>query len=278
MTATFHLLSQNDQWVVRREGAGTPASTHRDEREAIRAASSIAERENANLFLHEPGGTVRTLRVSARETVQADAHHVLSVGSRVSWGALLAGFVVAFTVYFLLVVLGVATGTTLRNEAATDELAVGAALWSIAATMIALFLGGIVTSRTTVGENTFEALTYGVLLWGLLLIVLVTTAGAGLDLGLGALLRDTMNASAGSGTASSASILRQLGLDETRIQELTAGAERITGRVSPAEAAWWSFGAILVSMFCAVIGAVIGAGPKMVLENVRRYRRKLVSA
>src|SRR5438552_18609519 len=95
------------------------------------------------------------------------AEDILSVGTRISWGAILAGTVVAIALQFLFAVAGAAVGVSLSHRVDPANLRTGAILWSIVTTCVAIFVGGLVTSQFTVGENKMEAMLYGVIMWAL---------------------------------------------------------------------------------------------------------------
>jgi len=64
------------------------------------------------------------------------------VRSRVSWGAILAGAVIALAVYFLLSALGVALGLSLSDRVDPNNLGTGAGIYALVSYLVALFLGG----------------------------------------------------------------------------------------------------------------------------------------
>src|SRR4051794_18777583 len=113
---------------------------------------------------------------------------VTPVGSRVSWGAIFAGAVTALALYFLLTLLGAALGLSLNGWLHVQNVSGGAALWAIASMLIALFIGGIVTSQCTVGETKGEAVLYGIILWGVLVGAVVWLAASGVRIGFQAIL------------------------------------------------------------------------------------------
>src|SRR5262245_40612816 len=112
------------------------------------------------------------------------AEDVLPVRSRVSWGAIVAGAVVTLALLFLFTMLGLAVGLTAFDQSSDrNAISVGAAVWATIATLIALFVGGYVTSQLAVGENKMEAGIYGVILWGVVFSALLWLAGTGVTLG-----------------------------------------------------------------------------------------------
>src|SRR5690349_4557248 len=121
------------------------------------------------------------------DSTSVRAEDLLPVGSRVSWGAILAGAVVALAVYLVLTLLGSAVGLSVSDDVRSGTLGTGAAVWAILSTVVALFLGGWVTSQTTVGENKTEAIIHGVIMWGVVLFLMLWLVSTGLRTGFNAL-------------------------------------------------------------------------------------------
>src|SRR5687768_6249628 len=94
-------------------------------------------------------------------TIQAS--DVLPVRSRISWGAVMAGAVVAVAMYVLLIVAGVALGVTVADRVTNQSLGIGAGIWSTISMLLSLFAGGYIASRISVGENQSEAAVYGII-------------------------------------------------------------------------------------------------------------------
>jgi len=113
---------------------------------------------------------------------------VLSVRSRVSWGAIAAGAMVALSLYMLLTMLGVALGIEVAVRGADQNLGAGAAIYSILSLLVAMFFGGWATSRLAVGESKLEAVLYGLILWGVLFMGMVWLLSAGIRTGFGAMI------------------------------------------------------------------------------------------
>ena len=122
------------------------------------------------------------------ETVRPSTIDMMPVRSRVSWGAIAAGAMVAVAVYFLLTLLGIAVGLEVSASRSDVNLGAGAALWSILTLLLAMFLGGWATSRLAVGETKLEAVLYGVILWGVLFIGMFWLFGIGVRIGFGAMM------------------------------------------------------------------------------------------
>ena len=117
-----------------------------------------------------------------------DAEDVLPVSSRISWGAILAGAVLALALYFLLTLLGAAIGLAVSDDASTGALGTGAAVWAVLVTALCLFAGGYAASHLTVGENKFEAAVYGLLVWAVVFFMLLWLMASGVRAGFGAMV------------------------------------------------------------------------------------------
>src|SRR3954471_17970336 len=145
---------------------------------------------------------------------------VMSVRSRVSWGAIAAGAMVALSLYMLFTMLGVALGIEVAVRGADQNLGTGAAIYSILALLIAMFFGGWATSRLAVGETKLEAVLYGIILWGVLFTGMLWLVGNGIRVGFVALV----------GTASGAYTTAEGGWDYARLGAALkqAGVDRAT--------------------------------------------------
>jgi hypothetical protein len=166
---------------------------------------------------------------------------MLSVGSRISWGAITAGVFVALALQFLLTILGSAVGLSLSDRVEPANLRTGALIWTIIVTCTAVFVGGMVTSQFTVGENKLEAMLYGIIMWALLLALLLGLGAAGSRVGTLVSMADI---------AQTASAQRQ------GQPPRPAASSEATTRIT-----WFAFAGTWLSMFAAAGGALVGAGP-----------------
>src|SRR5436305_1057283 len=116
------------------------------------------------------------------------ATDLLAVRSRVSWGAIAAGAMVALALYLFLTLLGVALGIEAAARGRGSNLGSGAALYAILSLLLSMFFGGWATSRLAVGETKLEAVLYGIILWGVLFLGLVWLFNAGIRTGFGAMV------------------------------------------------------------------------------------------
>jgi len=105
-------------------------------------------------------------------------------GMRVSWGGIWGGVLVAVGLIILLSALGVAIGITAVDPTQTGAAALGtgAGIWGALTLLIALFVGGLASTR--MGAITDRATVFfeGALVWvvSVLLIVYLATTGAGM--------------------------------------------------------------------------------------------------
>jgi hypothetical protein len=229
------------------------------------------------------------------DTTEVRAEDLFPVRSRVGWGAIFAGAVVALALYLLLSLLGAAIGLSVSDQMRSDQLGSGAAIWAILSTLIALFVGGFVTTQCTAGENKSEAILYGIILWGVLIAMLLWLMATGVRMGFNAMMGVTTTAAANRDAISAMSqadwdrVGRQAGLTDEQIRQLRAAAADPAAEVRRAaedpripgiatSTAWWAFGGTLLSILAAVFGAIVGAGPSPLLRGIAvRATRTTVS-
>jgi len=260
---TFHVVPHNGGWSVKREGNERASSTHDTQKEAIDSARALA-REGDDLVIHRADGTIRE-RVTplgaaggggdGGAVAVAEPHDVVSVGSRVSWQAILAGLAVAVTTYVGLTLFAVAVGVSTVDTIQSRTFAVGAAVIGIFNLLVALFLGGYVASRLSTRETRGESVVYGVLVWAALFFTLLLS-GINLGSSFGMMAQVTRPraeaVAAGSPPAADA---------ERRRAEMQARGERLMSEMDPVAVAWWAFAGMALSVLAAIGGSVVGAGP-----------------
>ena len=147
-------------------------------------------------------------------------------GVRVSWGGIFGGVLVALGLLLLLAALGVAVGISAVQPGATDPgaLGTGAGIWAAASLLAALFIGGMVSTRIGAIFDRTTGVFEGVLVWVVSVLLLASLAGSGVMV--------------------------------TGAVDL-AGMAQLYEPAGPAPA-WIAFGALLVSLLAAVLGAVAG--------------------
>jgi len=200
---------------------------------------------------------------------------LIPVGSRVSWGAVFAGAVVAMATYLVLSLLGGAIGMTVSDHFRGSTLATGAAVYAVVATVASLFLGGWVTSLCTVGENKCEAAIHGVIMWGVVVALIMWTVSTGMRggfnamVGISAFTRGT-TADDWEAAARNAGVPQET-INDWRTRAANAPAETRRAASDPqnqqaaldyaTHATWWTLLGTLASMLGAIAGALVGAGP-----------------
>jgi hypothetical protein len=150
-------------------------------------------------------------------------------GPRVRWAGVMSGFFVAIGVLMILGALGVAIGVTALGDprAATSEtasgLGIGAGVWAFVTMLVALLLGGMVSTKVTDRPDRPGALIHGVLVWVLFSLFTVWMIANGVSLGLSGLFGALSGLTRGATTAVAAGggdLVQTLGLNEpNRIME-----------------------------------------------------------
>lgn len=100
---------------------------------------------------------------------------------KLSWGSILGGLVVALGVWLMLTVLGLAIGLSAvdPNQPATLKTAgMTTGIWSLVVPLVALFVGGVVASRTAGIVDRPAGAIHGAVLWAFATIIAVVMTGA----------------------------------------------------------------------------------------------------
>lgn len=119
-----------------------------------------------------------------------EAAVVEHTGFRLSWGAVLAGLVVATALHLTLALLGVAIGLSAWDPAVpggtrAGDVAAGVGIWTAISGLIALFIGGMTTGRLAGVLNRKDGALHGVVMWGLTMILITWLMISGLSMLLG---------------------------------------------------------------------------------------------
>lgn len=207
---------------------------------------------------------------------QVRMEDMVEVGSRVSWGAILAGAVMAMAVGFILSLLGGAVGLSFAEVADSESISWGAAIWAVVTTVVALFIGGWITSQCVVGETKTESVVHGIIMWGVVLAMLLWLTAAGIGAGFSSMLQVAnvgANASQNATQQDWQMLARAAGVSQTDIDRWRESAQATANdpaaqremqedvRETATYATWWTFAGAIVSMAAAVCGAVVGSGP-----------------
>ncbi len=100
--------------------------------------------------------------------IYRDKTVVEHTGFRLSWGAILAGFVVATVLQFVFSLLGIAIGFAAWDPGdPLRHLGTGALIWFVLTAVITLFIGGMITGRLAGILTRGDGALHGVVMWGL---------------------------------------------------------------------------------------------------------------
>jgi hypothetical protein len=204
-------------------------------------------------------------------TIQAS--DVLPVRSRVSWSAILAGAVTALTIYIVLFSLGLALGASMSGRVEGSTLGVAGGIWALVSMLLALFCGGCVASRTTVGEDKTEAALSGLIVWGVFFSLLAAMTAGTLNTGLNAIVgAANTTASMRNAGALTEEDLKAAGFDaadmRASLENLRNNARNTEVSNKATAAMWWTFFGTLLSIGASVAGALAGAGPDLRFFNL----------
>jgi hypothetical protein len=236
-------------------------------------------------------------RTYNRDREEVHLEDVVEVGSRVSWGAILAGAVMSLAICFVLQLLGQAIGISISDRTSGDTLGFWAAIWAVVTSIFGLFIGGWITSQCVVGETKIESVVHGVIMWGVALAMMLWGTASGISSNFTGMMQ----------VASIAGVTTEPG-SRQNFEGMAAGnvpqdfAERVSqprdqntnnegnrastvaspaargttpkGAIasgtqpraasdrSTARATWWTLAATVLSVASAILGAFVGAGPE----------------
>jgi uncharacterized Tic20 family protein len=219
---------------------------------------------------------------------------VAQLQSRISWGAILAGVVTALACSLVLTLFFAGIGLSLTaTDIRSNALEIGALVAAVVTVIVAMFVGGWVTTQLTAGETSREAVIHGVLCWAAVTGVALFLAVSGVRAtGYFALMGGAM-VTQNAGTTNWQEAARQAGIPQGRIDQWRADLQ--SGNVAAAAndpqnqeqarraaivTAWASLIGVLLSMGAAIGGAVAGCGPHFRLfpTTVSRERREIIIA
>lgn len=174
-------------------------------------------------------------------------------GMRVSWGGIFGGVLVAVGLLLLLAALGVAVGITAVDPAQPQmsKLGTGAAIWAGVSLLLALFVGGLVSTRIGATFDGSTGFFSGFLVWVVSLLLVAYLAASGvssLASGAFSLMGGAQQAVAQVGEKAQ-EMAQNLPALQQKAQEAKPQASR---------AAWVTFGALVLSLAAAVLGALAG--------------------
>lgn len=166
------------------------------------------------------------------------AHNVASVeggvighlGRRASWSAIFAGVVIAVAVQLVLGILGTGIGLSMVDptDGSTPGAAgfgIGAGIYWLITTVIALGAGGYVAARMSGVTERFDALVHGLVVWGVTLILtlyLLTSAVGGIIGGAFRTVGAVAGAAGSTVGAAAPKVAQVAGVDEGDVRQEAA--------------------------------------------------------
>lgn len=102
--------------------------------------------------------------------------------SRISWGAIIAGAIVALTVGLMLNALGAGVGATTVDVTARDtpsasSFGIGAAIWVLVSNLIGLAAGGYTAARLSGTSDNTDGTLHGLAVWGATFLISAVLLG-----------------------------------------------------------------------------------------------------
>jgi len=105
-------------------------------------------------------------------------------GMKVSWGGIFGGVLVAIGLLLLLTALGVAVGISAAQPGETEmsALGTGAGIWAGVALLLALFIGGLVSTRIGAISDGATGFFEGALVWVVSILLMLYFASSGVSM------------------------------------------------------------------------------------------------
>jgi hypothetical protein len=126
----------------------------------------------------------RRVRVSERRRDRFYPSILQAEGKKVSWGGIFGGVLVAVGVLLLLAALGMAVGISAADPGETDvsTLGTGAGIWAALSLLLALFVGGMVSTRIGAISDRATCFFEGVLVWVVSILLMGYLAASGVSM------------------------------------------------------------------------------------------------
>ncbi len=135
---------------------------------------------------------------------------------RISWGAIFGGVILVVVIQLLLSMLGAGIGLSTVNTNAgstpdASSFGIGAGVWWLVSSIVALFLGGYVAAWLAGIEIRFDGVLHGLVAWGIatLFTIYLLSSAVGGVIGGGFSALGSLTSAAGSGISSAAKPLAQ---------------------------------------------------------------------
>jgi hypothetical protein len=126
----------------------------------------------------------RRVRVSERRRDGFYPSILQAEGKKVSWGGIFGGVLVAVGVLLLLAALGMAIGISAATPGETEAstLGTGAGIWAGISLLLALFIGGMVSTKIGAIIDGTTGFFEGALVWVVSILLMVYFAGSGIGM------------------------------------------------------------------------------------------------
>jgi len=145
--------------------------------------------------------------------------------SRVNWGAVFAGLVIATALQVVLAVLGAAIGlTALDGGDSGRAFGIGTGIWALLVPVVTLFVGGMIAGRLANVRDRADGFIHGALVWGLSLLLATYLLGTGASRILGGMLNLAGNLTGGA-VAAAGSVASRSDVDTNAVEQARARAE-----------------------------------------------------
>jgi hypothetical protein len=199
-----------------------------------------------------------------------------TVLSKISWGAVLAGVVLALAIQILLNLLGIGIGAATLDPAVGDSpsaisFSIGAGLWFALATILAALAGGYAAGRLAGSPRESTAGWHGLTAWALTTLVVFYLLGSTVGGILGGAYRGMTNAlgNVSNAVGSTAETVAQIAV--TRIADPFSSIEESIRTAIPGNDP-----AILRDAAIAAVRAVVSGDPQQVGE-AREHAAQVVA-
>ncbi len=188
-----------------------------------------------------------------------------SWASRMSWGAVVAGTLVALTVMAVLNILGFAVGAVALDMGAEAGFGIGAGIWWTVSALIGLFIGGWTAGHFSAADIRSDGLMHGVVTWSLFVIVsfLAVTTTIGQVLGgafgvIGQNLTSALVALQPQETLEATLAAQGMSPEAIAEMETTLAAAGDQATEALAIGTGWAFVALLLGVLVCALGGSFG--------------------
>ena len=204
---------------------------------------------------------------------------------KVSWGGVWGGVLVAVGLLLLLTALGLAIGVSAAEPGQTEGAILGmaAGVWAGLSLLLALCMAGWVSTRIGATTDRTTGFFEGVLVWVVTVLLMVYLASSGIGMlanGAFSLVGGASQAIGSAVRGGQAAAKAQEGMVALKEKAESDALEQKAQELQPAArtGAWMTFGALLLSLLAAIMGAMLGRREPDTLRTRYGDRRTASSA